>query len=85
MKKVYEKPQIVFESFTMTTHIAGDCEPPYVANQEKGSCGIPGSAGDFLFSAKVQGCTTDWEADFGDNYDGFCYHIPTEDKNFFNS
>ena len=41
MKKVYEKPAIIFESFASSVNIAGDCEVrTNTANQ--GNCGIPG-------------------------------------------
>ena len=88
MKKRYEKPQIVFEDFTLSTNIAGNCEM-IVDNPVKGSCGIPGSMpGANLFSAGVvgdDGCRIDWAGLMGDNYDGFCYHVPTDSKNLFNS
>lgn len=88
MKRTYSKPEIMFESFTLSTNIAGDCER-IVGIPSKGTCGVPGSDGENLFSATVtgpQGCAFDWESKFGDNYDGFCYHNPSDvDKNLFNS
>ena len=87
MKKAYEKPVVIVECFSLNTNIAGDCEK-IVGNASKGTCGIPGSDGSFLFSSSVQGtsgCTFDWEALKGDDYDGFCYHTPTDKTNLFNS
>ena len=89
MKKKYIKPQIVFESFAMNTHIAGDCER-IVGNPSKEACGIPGSApGQDIFSTKVAGCGLQWDSvkqgDEGDMYEGFCYHVPTEAYTLFNS
>lgn len=87
MKKTYKKPEISFESFLMSTNIAGNCEGPAVGNPSRGSCGIPGSApGMNLFSADVgsgvNGCQV-----FTKDYpnDSFCYHNPTEYNNLFNS
>lgn len=86
MRKKYTKPEIMFENFAMSTNIAGDCEGEPVNNATKGSCGIPGSGGDFLFTDGVEGCTIDWKALNGaDNYNGLCYHHPTSDSNLFNS
>ena len=96
MKKVYEKPQIVFENFTMTTNIAGGCEK-IVGGPTEGTCGIEGSApGQTIFSSKVDACDMPWDDPLfnpgvdadpnnGDMYDGFCYHVPTQAYNFFNS
>lgn len=87
MKKLYKKPEIVFEDFTLSTSIAGDCDK-IVGNPTKGACGVPGSDGVNLFSASVTGpagCMEDWESSFGDSYDGFCYYNPSDDKLLFNS
>lgn len=87
MKRVYIKPEIVFESFTLSTNIAGDCEPPYVTTATEGACGVPGSApGIMLFTIGVDGsnCTFPGPADHITD-DGFCYHNPSEDHNLFNS
>lgn len=84
MKKAYSKPMIVFEDFSLTTSIAGDCER-IVGNPSKGTCGIPGSDGETLFSETISGCEFDWYSQFGDEYNGFCYHVPTESYTLFNS
>ena len=88
MKKTYTKPEISFESFLMSTNIAGDCDKPFVNNASKGSCGIIGSAPgvDNLFVNGVggtNGCQI-WDDD-GITDDGLCYHVPVEGKNLFNS
>ena len=89
MKKTYTKPEISFESFLMSTNIASQCEGEPVGLPARGTCGVPGSGGDVLFSASVQGangCTLDWTLLNGaDDYNGFCYHNPTEYNNLFNS
>ena len=89
MKKKYTKPQIIFESFTMNTAIAGDCEK-IVGNPAKGTCGVPGSApGENIFSSGISDCFLELDkmhqGDEADQYNGFCYHVPTEAYNFFNS
>ena len=86
MKK-YEKPEIFFESFLMSTNIAGDCEPPYVGNPTKGSCPVMGSGGIGVFSGTIAGCDFS-PTDIGgteDSYNGLCYHVPIDEASLFNS
>ena len=88
MKKTYTKPEISFESFLMSTNIAGDCEKPFVNNPSKGACAVLGSGGVAVFDAKVGGACTWTPEAMGyekDHYDYLCYHVPTEDNNLFNS
>lgn len=86
MKRAYEKPKIIFESFVMSTNIAGDCEEPYVKNPTKGSCGVPPSFGDdVLWSVNiVNGCNAEGGSN-GTTSDGLCYHNPSDSNNLFNS
>lgn len=84
MKKAYVKPMIMFENFSLTTNIASGCEK-IVGNPSKDTCGISGSDGETLFGEIYGGCDFDWESLYGDNYDGFCYHNPTDTNNLFNS
>lgn len=84
MKKVYSAPDILFESFALSTNIAGDCEPPYVTTASKGSCGVPGTGGVMLFTVGLGNCNAPGYNEYVTN-DGFCYHNPTDDKNLFNS
>lgn len=84
MKKVYTAPRIEFECFASSTNIAGDCDR-IVGNPSKGTCGVLGSSGAKLFSESVSGCEFDWTQLNGDNYDGFCYHVPTDGTYLFNS
>ena len=88
MKKTYSKPEISFESFVMSTNIAGDCEKPFVNNATKGVCAVIGSGGITVFDSKVGGACKFTPEGLGgtpDIYDGLCYHVPTEAKNLFNS
>lgn len=83
MKKVYSAPEILFESFTMSTNIAGDCEwKPDTANNYN-NCGINFS-GVIIFGSDLTGCTGIQIAP-GDKWDSICYHVPSESSNIFNS
>lgn len=80
MKKIYSKPEIAFESFTLNTNIAGDCEvkiDTFRANQ----CGITWGT-DVLFFSGMSVCVEPVETD-GEN--GLCYDIPTPSTALFNS
>lgn len=86
MKKTYSKPDIVFENFAMSTNIAGDCES-FVGNPAKGTCAVIGSGDIYMFSTAVSQCdyTPEGMGGKADEWDGFCYHVPTEYNNLFNS
>lgn len=87
MKKRYEKPQIVFEDFTLSTNIAGTCEN-VVDGPSLGQCAMEGTGGIFVFVTGVQACEytpTDMGYVNDDMYDGICYHVPIETNNLFNS
>lgn len=82
MKKTYSKPEIMFESFTMSTSIAAGCDDKvttYAADQ----CGIPweGSV-ENIFLVGISGCKKQYEAD---GWGGICYHNPSDTTNLFNS
>lgn len=83
MKKTYTKPEISFESFLMSTNIAGDCEKPFVNNASKGTCAVLGTGGIAVFDSSV-GAACKFTAE-NDQWDGLCYHVPTEAANLFNS
>jgi hypothetical protein len=82
MKKEYSKPIVVFESFSMSTNIAGDCENK-IDNQSKGTCAYFSSGGIALFTAAMVNIC-DFTASDG-KADGFCYHVPEGGPNIFNS
>lgn len=87
MKKVYSAPQILFESFTMSTNIAGTCES-IVDTYAQGNCAIKGSGNIAIFAADMIGICKFTPGTFNqeeDTWDGFCYHVPTEYNNLFNS
>ena len=87
MKKTYTKPEISFESFLMSTNIAGDCE---VKTQTKGNldCGMKIEGYGVVFVSQMTGCvklpTLGSTVDDA-QYDGICYHVPVETKTLFNS
>lgn len=85
MKKAYLKPMIVFESFTLSTNIAGDCEIR-TWTPSSGNCAyeITDEFGDtsFVFLDTIQACTTHQQ---DDGTSGFCYHVPYDNNTLFNS
>lgn len=96
MKKKYEKPMVLFEDFTMSTNIAGDCDVLTSSPNEKSSCaytdeyfdptiGMPVEVNIFLVGNG--NCTTTQvvESDTISGYQGVCYHVPTETSDLFNS
>lgn len=82
MKK-YTKPEILFESFTMSTNIAAGCEETTPLPSMEESCGYP-IRGGVVFMNGTQ-CTTYPPAETPFEYNGFCYHVPTDLNNLFNS
>lgn len=87
MKKAYMKPEIMFEDFTLSTNIAGTCEvDTNIQGMASTSCGLDFS-GLMVFLDGMGGCT-DIKVDNvgGDGeFNGICYHVPSGDKNLFNS
>lgn len=77
MKKTYNKPEAIFDSFELTTSIASTCE--LLSNATQGICSV---------TDEVTGTT--WYADGACNYivqgnDGLCYHAPTDSSNVYSS
>ena len=87
MKKVYNAPQIFFESFSMSTNIAGGCEFK-TSQMAEGTCGyMPDRwVGLPVFISSTTGCGATYpDGEFIDGTDTVCYHVPTDTKNLFNS
>lgn len=80
MKKVYEKPAIVFENFSLSTNIAAGCENPTNLPSHR-QCGFDFS-GLKVFSNGMSYCD-DIQIGEGEDYNGICYHTPTESNNLF--
>ncbi len=81
MKKVYSKPEIIFEDFALSTNIAGNCEVKTNTPSQM-QCAYYSDFDEAVFLDTIQACSTYPSEGV---YDGFCYHVPTEDKNLFNS
>jgi len=79
MKKIYSKPEIMFDSFTLTTSIAAGCGKP-AALPTKDVCALH-MGPKILFSNSMSVCTDKVDP----NDDIYCYHAPTEDQALFNS
>lgn len=93
MKKIYEKPLIMFESFTLSTNIATDCEKKTDTKSNGNSdCGYYFTGLGNLFIDSIGACkdsswVTGWGSDdgyFGSENDAICYHVPFG-ENLFNS
>ena len=75
----------MFESFTLSTNIAGDCEEK-TNLPTNGQCGMEFS-GITVFLEGMNGCDKEWQmkTDGGDGeFNGICYHVPYG-ENLFNS
>ena len=84
MKKLYSKPEIMFESFTICASIAAGCEN-INTNPTKDVCAYK-YKDDFgrdraVFTSSIAMCTTKNDGD----YNGICYDTPSENYNLFNS
>lgn len=82
MKKEYCKPDIMFESFSLSTDIAAGCGV-IIRTFIGGQCGLD-MGGEMLFVGDVQGCIEKVDDD-GTSTNGICYHVPTNDTKMFNS
>ncbi len=84
MKKTYSKPDIAFESFSLSTSIAGNCE---VKTDTKGGgeCAYPMDGLGVLFVVGMNVCDLPITDEQSLNYNGFCYHVPMENSSLFNS
>ena len=75
MKKLYTKPQIVFEDFSLSTNIA-DCS--IKVNSSYSTCVYDDGRTDPVFSESTAGCVTSGNGIV-------CYDNPTESSRVFNS
>lgn len=87
MKKTYSKPDIMFESFTLSTNIAASCAPGAQTLSADYICGKLFSDGTMVFTTSVSGCSLKVTADQdGDAMWGtYCYHVPVNLLNAFDS
>lgn len=82
MKKVYSKPQILFESFTLSANIAAGCE---VKTNTPSQYQCAYGEDDFGQPIFVEGVTACVSKPQGGDYNGICYHNPYDSNNLFNS
>lgn len=82
MKKAYEAPAILFEDFSLSTSISAGCEK--IINPLLYTCGVTYPGIGVIFVEGNTGCVVKMKDTFK-TADGYCYHVPTEDKNLFNS
>lgn len=83
MKKLYSKPEILFESFTMSTNIAAGCKFINSIPAET-ICGYDDGRNGRVFTDGVGGANGCIYTQPDDN-DRLCYHVPNEDYDIFNS
>lgn len=85
MRKKYEAPVIMFEDFSVSASIAGNCEH-IIDNQSKGSCGLRGFGPKPIFTSDFpDACGKPIADGTATGLDGLCYHIPSSEYNIFNS
>lgn len=88
MKKVYTKPEIMFEDFSLNNSITAGCEK--IAQAAENACAykVVTSGGTFnVFTTVMTGiCNTyGQEGENGAIYNGICYHVPYASNNVFTS
>jgi hypothetical protein len=81
MKKIYSKPDIYFEDFSLSTNIAAGCELQPI-NAEDTQCAVV--YGRYHLLADDTHCTRAIE-DGKNEFNNLCYHVPYESFNVFNS
>lgn len=80
MKKVYSKPQIVFESFALSQNIAANCE--YTKDDPK--LYYTGMGFAFTDEANCEYSVPNQVGGDGE-YNGICYHVLADNINVFAS
>lgn len=84
MKRAYEKPEILFENFSLCTDISVGCE--VISNQSYGSCVYEDNDGRgnvlVVFTETVAGCQ---HKPANGDYNGLCYHNPSITNTLFTS
>ena len=81
MKKLYSKPGIVYEDFSISTHIAKTCDVE-LGTFEQGECGGYNYGTINIFMVSNVGCDFPVEDDASN---GICYHVPINGARLFNS
>jgi hypothetical protein len=79
MKKHYEKPDIMFDNFTMSESVA-NCEVR--SNFGQGTCGVEMTESLTMFTNTVDVCNIKYQ---DGEYDRLCYDVPMDSYNVFRS
>lgn len=85
MKKIYTKPEIMFENFSLSTNISAGCEEITNLPSAEEGCGfLPDGrwAGGIIFNDDGSG---NCQSTPSGQYDSLCYHAPYEAYNLFSS
>ena len=82
MNKTYTKPDIMFEDFSLSTSIADNCSVK-MGTFHQWSCHVQFGTMK-VFTSEVIGCRQPGciVVDSGE-FNGLCYHVPTNNKNIF--
>ena len=87
MKKIYTKPEIFFENFSLSTNIAGNCNQTFGLLAQF-VCAIPDANGMGMgvFGMSYPGNNCLIEGTGNEEYNGLCYHyFEGGDGSLFNS
>ena len=77
MKKPYEKPKLIFDSFEVAANIAACAR---TSEHGQGGCAVT-VGGMPIFTSGVSGC----RFVMSDGSYGICYYVPSADNNVFGS
>lgn len=83
MKREYSKPDVFFDNFSLCTSIAGNCEVK-TDLKSQGECYVQFGALK-VFTDRVVGCSKYGIVIENGQFNGLCYHVPTENANLFMS
>ncbi|MGN0357430.1 MAG: hypothetical protein ACI4E0_06385 [Blautia sp.] len=84
MKKFYKKPVIEFDSYELDEFVATCANP--TPNHTKATCSMDFGGINLFYVGPASTCEAD-ASELGNEQDndGFCYHIPDENAQYFGS
>lgn len=85
MKKTYSQPDIMFECFSLSTSIAGDCEVRTKSPSKEQCSLLMDGLGNVFLLGMINCNGTQITDDMSEAMNGFCYHVPSENHTLFNS
>lgn len=83
MKKVYTKPEIMFEDFSLNNSITAGCGK-IIGNQAEYECPLYVEGVGNVFTTSLPDVCTGFPVVDG-GYNGICYHVPVDSNELFNS